>query len=104
MKNAYEITTLAEVKRMTDGGMKLISVAELEARLDELGYYVNKSFSFNYLNNLNGNSYLARSIAIFNKTSKKSFANVESHDDNLPALQEIRKNCFCFENGRIWEI
>lgn len=100
----YKETTEKERQRMIAGGMIQISKEELDARLEELGYYVKKDDNFNYLNTGNEITYLAKAVYIADKVSKKSFANTETKNENLPALQALRFSHFCFESGRIWEL
>jgi len=102
--SAYTESTLQHVEAMKAAGMEPISSNELLARIEPLGYSISKALSFCYTNTLNGTPYLAKSVYIQCSKTKKSFANTESVRDNLPALQEIRRNCFVFENGRIWEL
>ena len=95
--------TLSRVQSMIQAGAEQISKRELEIRLEAIGYKLGDSFC--YENNLNaGESWKAKSFQIVEKTSNLSFAHVDAPKTNLKKLQEIRFNCFVFENGKIWEI
>lgn len=95
--------TAAHVQSMIQAGMERISKRELEIRLENLGYKLGSSFC--YENNLNaGEFWKAKSFQIIEKSSGLSFAHIDAPKKNLKELQEIRFNCFVFENGRIWEI
>lgn len=95
--------TLARVHSLLQAGVEQISKRELEIHLEAIGYKLGDSFL--YENNLNaGESWKAKSFEIVEKSSGLSFAHVDAPKKNLKTLQEIRLNCFVFENGRIWEI
>ena len=96
--------TEKEIARMLAGGMEKISKAELVNRAASCGYELDPRFCFNYINNLNGITYRARSIGWKHKASGSRFADVDAPRDTLPALQEIRRNCFVVERRRIWEL
>jgi hypothetical protein len=101
--NEKQKSTLARVQSMLQAGMEQISGRELEIRLESIGYKLGDSFC--YENNLNaGEFWKAKSFGIIEKSSGLSFAHVDAPKKNLKALQEIRFNCFVFQNGRIWEI
>ena len=97
-------STLAERNRMLAGGMKEITIEELIKAVCDLGYYINSDDSFNYVNSGNQITYKARSIAIRHSISDECFSNIYSPKDKLPELQKIRRNCFVFSNGHIWEL
>jgi len=93
-----------EIARMLAGGMEKISKAELVKRAASCGYEIDPRVCFNYTNNLNECAYRARSVGWRHKATGMRFAHVEAPRDTLPALQEIRRNCFVVERGRIWEL
>lgn len=96
--------TQQEAARMIAGGMEKISKAELINRAAACGYKIDPRFCFSYFNKANALPYKARSIGWRHIASGIRFAHVEAPRDTLPALQEIRRNCFVFERGRIWEL
>lgn len=77
----------------------------LKNRLNELGYEIEESSSFNYTNNLNhGKTWKARACYIVESDSKLGFANVNARrDKNFKLLQEFRQNEFEIA-GRIYEL
>ena len=78
---------------------------EFLQEIDRLGYKIDESMSFNYINNLNETSYKARSISLVEKDTGLSFANIYSRRDyNFTALQKIRYEAEITVDGRIWEI
>ena len=78
---------------------------ELLKELDRLGYEIDLSLSFNYINNLNRKSYKARSIYIREADTGLSFANIYARRDvNFKALQDIRFRVEVIERGRTWEL
>lgn len=102
-KEQKKAETLRRVQSMIEGGMEQISSRELEIRLESLGYKLGESFC--YENNLNADEFwYAKSFGITEKASGLSFAHIDAPKKNLPALQEIRRECFVFERGKLWEI
>ncbi len=97
-------TTLDEVSRMIAGGMQQISPRTLRDSLDAIGYEINKGDCFCYVNSANEITYKAKSLGYTHKASGIRYAQVDAPKDTLPALQEIRRNMFVFERGRIWEL
>lgn len=98
-------STSQEAERMRAAGMEQITPAELDARLETLGYAISKPDCFQYVNGSNAITYRAKSVHIIDKQSRKSFANIESkRGPELKALQAIRLNCFVFNNNTIWEL
>jgi len=93
-----------EIARMMAGGMEKISKAELVNRAASCGYAIDPRACFNYTNSLNEVTYRARSIGWRHVASGMRFAHVDAPRETLPALQEIRRNCFVVERGRIWEL
>ncbi len=102
--NKLNIQTKTEVQRMLNNGMTQIDKDELEARLDILGYYINKRDTFNYTNSGNAITYKAKSVAINHKKSQACFSNTDSPRDTLKELQHLRCNYFVFFRGIIWEL
>lgn len=96
--------TEKEAARMIAGGMEKISKAELINRAAACGYKIDPAACFSYLNKANELPYNARSIGWRHIASGMGFAHVDAPRDTLPALQEIRRNCFVMERGRIWEL
>ena len=93
-----------ELMRLEESCMEPMGYNELLNELDRLGYYIDKDMSFDYINRGNEHSYKARSIAIADKVSRKSFANIDTHNDNLKELQEIRRNRIVIHRNRIFEL
>ena len=78
---------------------------ELLKELSRLGYKIDSSLSFNYNNNLNRETYKARSIYIIEDDSKLNFANIHARrDSNFKALQNIRFRVEVIDHGRTWEL
>lgn len=102
--NQLTQSTLDEVARMIAGGMEQISPRELQQRLETCGYSINKGDCFCYVNSANAITYRAKSLGYLHAKSGMRYAHVDAPRDTLPALQEIRRNCFVFQNGRIWEL
>lgn len=97
--------TKEEYQHMLDAGMEPMTVAELVERLADLGYSINRGDSFSYTNTLNPpRAWKARSVDLRDDRTGLSFANVDANRDNLPALQELRRNAAVLHRGRIWEI
>ena len=96
--------TQQEVARLIASGMEKISKAELINRAAACGYKIDPRFCFSYFNEANELKYKARSIGWRHIASGKLFAHVDAPRDTLPALQKLRRNCFVFEHGRIWEL
>lgn len=96
--------TAREVERMKAGGMEEISRAELVNRAAAAGYRINPDMCFNYVNIANEITHKARSIGWKHIASGMNAFHVETPHDTLHELQEIRHNCFVFQNGRVWEL
>lgn len=96
--------TLQEKERMIAAGMRCISPTQLREEINLLGYKISNDNSFQYLNTGNAITYYARSVSIVEIKTNHCFSNIAADKTNLPALQAIRFNTFCFENGRIWEL
>jgi len=100
----YVDGTNKERQSLLRSGMKEISINDLERELLCLGYKINKEDSFVYLNSANENTYLAKSVAIVDR-SGKSFANVDSvNRKHLKELQKLRRERYVFHAGRIHEL
>ena len=96
--------TQRERSRMLSGGMIEVSKAKINEMLTEIGYKIKGVNCFDYINTGNDITYRAKSIDLVLEISGISFSNINANRDNLPALQNIRRNYFAFENGRIWEL
>ena len=96
--------TEKEAARKIAGGMEKISKPELINRAAACGYKIAPDACFSYLNKANALPYKARSIGWRHIASGKGFAQIDAPRDTLPALQDIRRNCFVTERGRIWEL
>jgi hypothetical protein len=96
--------TKKEVRRMLEDGMIQLSKNELLDKLLSLGYTLNVTNCFNYINSANTITHRAKSIDIKLIVGGKSFSHIDADKTFLPQLQEIRLNYFVFENGRIWEL
>lgn len=103
MRNKENISD-KEVHDMQKSGMIELKECELIDMLDNLGYKINHKYTFNYINNLNENTYKAVSIDIVCKDTDLSFSHIDADKTNLSKLQIIRKNFFVYKNGRIWEL
>ena len=78
---------------------------ELLSELDKLGYEIDKSMSFNYMNCSNGESYKAKACYIVEKDTKLSFSNIDARkDNNFERLQELRFWIEVTHKGRIYEL
>lgn len=86
--------------------VRITSKTELVELLADLGYKIDESLSFNYVNNLNpGPSYKARAVSIVQADDGSSFAHVDARrDDNFRRLQALRFNQDILIRGRVWEI
>lgn len=106
MKTTDFITeqTERERQRLIAAGTEQWTKRRLLESLDALGYKVDPTASFNYNNMGNEIPYKARHIYIVEKKNGLSFANINAERPNYEQLKEIRRNVFCFENGRIWEL
>ena len=96
--------TKEEYQHMLDAGMEPMTVAELKRRLESLGYRISDADSFNYLNTANERTYKARAAYVVDIRHGVGFACIHANRDNLPALQELRRNAAVLHRGRIWEI
>lgn len=88
-------------------GLEELSPQDFTAKLTELGYKLDNSLSFDYCNNLNDQSYLARAVSYTNIKTKRSafhFEESNSSPGQLAALQKLRFSCFVWSKGRIWEL
>lgn len=103
-ENDLASETAREVERMKAGGMEEISRAELVNRAAAAGYRINPDMCFNYVNIANEITHKARSIGWKHIASGMNAFHVETPHDTLHELQEIRHNCFVFQNGRVWEL
>lgn len=89
---------------MIDAGAERLTPRQLTERLDLAGYQVHKPDCFNYTNKANSITYKARAMGYKHKASGARYAHVDAPRNTLPQLQEIRRNCFVFERGRLWEL
>ena len=97
--------TKAEASRMLDGGMERMEKGVFLDTLNGLGYQVDQTNTFNYLNGSNEITYRAKSIRIVENDSGLSFSNVDARrDDDFRELQRIRQWVFVYDHGRIWEL
>jgi hypothetical protein len=96
--------THAEASRMIAGGMHQLTPRDLTERLAAIGYEIDPSATLNYHNTANEISYKAKSLGYTHTASRMRYAHVDAPRETLPALQEIRRNCFVFQHGRIWEL
>ncbi len=87
-------------------GMLELSRREWLARIDAAGYRLERANCFNYTNRHNAGHYRARCVSNYNdKQTGRSFAHYQERRDNrFRALQDMRKNCFVYERGRIYEL
>ena len=86
--------------------MDIQSKPDLISALAMLGYRIKESDSFSYTNSSNGSSYPARSVAIVESDTGKSFAHDGARrDSNFRALQKFRyeQDSIRF-NGRLQEL
>lgn len=102
MTPEHKKLAIAEHERLISLGLEPLTWDQVLARLNRIGY--SARIDFRYFNRGNPKHYPAASIAIIDKTTGKSFANVDADRTNLKALQEIRKNVTCLVNGRIAEL
>ncbi len=85
--------------------MNIKTKQELKNILDNLGYKISESDSFNYFNSANKDKWNARSCYIVEKDSGLSFANIYARRDaNFKALQEFRYNANIIIKNRVYEI
>ncbi len=88
-------------------GMKQLPVAEIDIRLNELGYRraLDKKCDCNaqiMTGELAGKSYPCRTYGITHIATRLSFANVDApHGPEFNALQEFRFSTFALSQGRI---
>jgi len=102
----WEDDTELEAFTMFHNGMNLLTAAQFLAQVAHLGYKLDNATCFNYFNTGNERKYKARSVSYYtHRETGLSFAHVDgARDGNFMLLQEMRRTCFCFENGRIWEL
>lgn len=98
-----EESTLEEVEFLKRAGMRQVTKRWLEESLHAIGYKM--KHSFNYDNNANPpRRWRAKSVEFIDTRTGHGFANINANRDKLPELQAIRRECFVFEKGRIWEL
>lgn len=86
-----------EVESALRAGMKLVSLAELDEMIDQLGYARDKSMRCTCIakNLATGNTYPNVSFGVREKDTKRSAFHFESRrDENFKKLQEIRFDTF----------
>lgn len=106
-RTAYvEQSTQAERRRMLDGGMIELSYNDWLARVALYGYRVERDTCFDYVNGANEIAYKARCVSNYVRISDGlGFAHVDgTRDGKFRALQQMRRDCFVFERGRIYEL
>lgn len=105
IRGPYTDETELEAFVMLQSGMEILTADEVIQQLDELGYRINNSMSFNYFNTSNERKYKARFCYIIEKDSGLSFGNADARrDENFKTLQALRRYSFGWNNGRIWEL
>ncbi len=86
-------------------GVKQLTKTQFLDCLEDLGYALEADSCFNYHNTANKIPYLARALYYVEKDTGLSAFNVNARrDDNFRALQAMRRECFVFNNNRIWEL
>lgn len=99
------MTTTTEVSEMLASGMEQITPTELQERLKACGYRLEPTYAHNYTNRLNhGKEWEARAVTIVQSSGQSAFGD---HSKTLPGFAEMQSicwECFCYENGRIWEL
>ena len=102
----YDDDTELEAFVMFHGGMNLLTADQFYNQIEHLGYKMCVDDCFNYFNGSNERHYKARCMSNYiNQVNGMRFAHVDNpHDNNFKLLQELRKTCFCYENGRIWDL
>ena len=102
----YMDDTELEAFIMFHDGMNLLTAEQFLNQINHLGYKLDAKMCFNYFNSGNTRKYKARCMSNYvNMSNGLSFANIGNPiDNNFKLLQEMRKTCFCYENGRIWEL
>jgi len=102
----WEDETELEAFIMFHNGMNLLTAEQFLKQVDHLGYKIESRDCFDYFNTGNERKYKARSMSYYiHKETGLSFDHVDGvRDGNFKLLQEMRRSCFCFENGRIWEL
>ena len=92
-------------EKFINEGLQELTASDFVNTLDALGYEIESDGTFNYINNLNGYIYKAKSVRIREKDTKLGHCNVDARrDDNFKELQTIRFNSFVFFNNTIWEL
>ena len=77
---------------------------QLTNDLAKMGYRIDETNSFNYVNNMNGNSYPARSCYLVEVDTGLSFANIYARRDvKFQQLQNYRQSDPVI-NGRVFEL
>ena len=96
-----------ELQERLEAGMEKLTIKEIEARLSELGYKLNRDLDCRSmaLDVESGRRYPCITTSIDEKDTGRSFANVESRRDaNFDALQKFRLNTFAVVQGSIFDL
>jgi hypothetical protein len=103
---AYDDDTELEAFIMFHNGMNLLTKDQYRNQVKHLGYKIRETDCFNYFNGSNERHYKARCMSNYiNTANGLSFANIDNpKDNNFKLLQELRRTCFCYEGGRIWDL
>lgn len=98
-------STTEERASLLAAGMQEIAFPEFIARLAEYGYKVETDCCLSYINRGNSRTYRARSLAYADIETGLSFAHFNGRrDTRFRQLQNMRRECFVFRGGRIYEL
>ena len=96
--------TLARAEELRRAGMVQIDVRTLAAKLEELGYAVDKKTRNDYVNSNNGPPYRERTQGYTELATGRSFAHYQTQSPTLQKLQEFRRWHFVYLPERIWSL
>lgn len=98
-------STQAERAALIAAGMAEISYSEFLERLGLYGYRINPDCCLTYVNRGNARKYRARSISYSDVETGLGFAHCDGRrDSRFRQLQDMRRDCFVFRGGRIYEL
>ena len=104
MKTQLKYQTQHEINRLLKAGMNKLSASQFNEMIHEVGYKINPPNCFYYINTSNEFVYSAKALDYTHINSGIGYAHINAPSDSLPKLQNIRRNYFVVNNGRIWEL
>ena len=104
MKTLLKHQTQQEIDRLLNAGMDKLSASQFNDMIREVGYKINPPNCFYYINTSNEYTYSAKALDYIHINSGIRYAQITAPRDTPPKLQEIRRNYFVVNNGRIWEL